>query len=169
MKKVKIIDNFSFSGSYNFLADSMKLSTIPLSLRMTIPGLKNFGINISATLDPYDIGIGANGQLTRINKLMIANGKGLGRITNASTSIGYTFNSGQSNQTGQPAINNSINTQADLLNPLLLRPGQPDRPAAEAADDERHLLRLLHPVEPDVQLQHQLLQPGSPGRTSYRP
>lgn len=128
MKKVKIIDNFSFSGSYNFLADSMKLSTIPLSLRMTIPGLKNFGINISATLDPYDIGIGANGQLTRINKLMIANGKGLGRITNASTSIGYTFNSGQSNQTGQPAINNSINTQADLLNPFYFDPDNPIDP-----------------------------------------
>ncbi len=95
---------------------------------MTIPGLKNFGINISATLDPYDIGIGANGQLTRINKLMIANGKGLGRITNASTSIGYTFNSGQSNQTGQPAINNSINTQADLLNPFYFDPDNPIDP-----------------------------------------
>ncbi len=128
MKKVKIIDNFSFNGTYNFLADSMKLSTIPLSLRMTIPGLKNFGINLSATLDPYDIGIGADGRLTRLNQFMIANGKGLGRITNASTSIGYTFNSGQSNQTGQPAINNSINTQADLLNPFYFDPDNPIDP-----------------------------------------
>ncbi|MCH5331787.1 MAG: LPS-assembly protein LptD, partial [Alistipes sp.] len=30
VKKVKLIDNFSFSGSYNFLADSMRLSTIPV-------------------------------------------------------------------------------------------------------------------------------------------
>ena len=129
MKKVKIIDNFSFSGSYNFLADSMKLSTIPLNLRMTIPGLDNFGINISATLDPYDIGVGANGQPTRINKLMIASGKGLGRITSASTSIGYTFNGGNSNAT-QNAINNggSINTQADLMNPFFFDPDNPIDP-----------------------------------------
>ena len=124
MKKVKIIDNFSFSGSYNFLRDSMKLSTIPLSLRMTIPGLKNFGINLQATLDPYDVVLNSTGtSATRINKFMLANGKGLGRITNASTSIGYTFNSKNGNN---PAAQQAINgPQGDLINPFFFDPDNP--------------------------------------------
>lgn len=125
MKKVKIIDNFSFSGSYNFAQDSLRLSVIPLTLRMTIPGLKNFGINLQATLDPYDVVVNSTGtSATRVNKLMIANGKGLGRITNASTSIGYTFNSSKSEQ---PAINNA-NTGADLINPFYFDPDNPIDP-----------------------------------------
>lgn len=125
MKKVKIIDNFSFSGSYNFAQDSLRLSVIPLTLRMTIPGLKNFGINLQATLDPYDVVLNSTGtSATRVNKLMIANGKGLGRITSASTSIGYTFNSKQSNQ---PAIND-INSGAELVNPFYFNPEDPMDP-----------------------------------------
>ena len=53
VKKIKLIDELRLSGSYNFLADSMKLSTISLSFRTTL--FKNFGINLSATLDPYRV------------------------------------------------------------------------------------------------------------------
>ena len=53
VKKIKLIDELRASGSYNFLADSMRLSTISLSFRSTI--FKNFGINLSATLDPYRV------------------------------------------------------------------------------------------------------------------
>ena len=126
MTKISIIDNLTISGSYNFIADSMRLSVLPISLRMTIPGLKNFGINLSATLDPYDVGIGANGQTTRINKLMIANGKGLGRITRASTSIGYTFTGGDQNAVA--ANPNAINTQGALMNPFFFDPANPIDP-----------------------------------------
>ncbi|MCQ5078168.1 putative LPS assembly protein LptD, partial [Alistipes putredinis] len=49
--------------SYNFLADSMGLSNIPISLRTTV--FQNFGININATLDPYRV----TTQGQRINKL----------------------------------------------------------------------------------------------------
>ena len=52
MKKIKLIDELRIGQvSYNFLADSMGLSNIPISLRTTV--FQNFGINISATLDPY--------------------------------------------------------------------------------------------------------------------
>lgn len=125
MKKIKIIDNFSFSGNYNFLSDSLNLSIINLSLRMTIPGLKNFNININATLDPYEVIVSPDGNTaTRINKFMIANGKGLGRITSANWSAGYTFNSKES---GQPAINdgNSLNTYG---NPYFFDPNNPIDP-----------------------------------------
>ena len=128
MKKVKIIDNFSFSGSYNFLRDSMRLSTIPLNLRMTIPGLKNFGINLQATLDPYDVVLNSTGtSATRINQFMLANGKGLGRITSASTSVGYTFNSKNNGNT--PAQQQAINgNAADLINPFFFDPDNPIDP-----------------------------------------
>lgn len=56
-----MIDNLSISSSYNFLADSMNLAPFSISLRTTL--IKNLGLNISATLDPYDLD--ANGR--RIN------------------------------------------------------------------------------------------------------
>lgn len=58
VKKIKLIDELRISGSYNFLADSMGLSTIPISFRTTI--FKNFGINLSMTLDPYRLTPTAN-------------------------------------------------------------------------------------------------------------
>ena len=54
IKKIKLIDNLSVSASYNFLADSMKLSTIPIQFRTTVFGT-NFGIQLNATLDPYRV------------------------------------------------------------------------------------------------------------------
>lgn len=53
VKKIKLIDELRLSGSYNFLADSMGLSTIPISFRTTLFG--NFGINLSATLNLYKL------------------------------------------------------------------------------------------------------------------
>ncbi len=94
-KKIKLIDNLSINGSYNFLADSLNLSTFSINLRTTIYG--NFGLNVSATLDPYQV----NERGQRINQFMIRKGK-LGRITSASTSFGYSFNSSKS---GRAAIN----------------------------------------------------------------
>lgn len=64
MKKIKLIDELRIGQvSYNFLADSMGLSNIPISLRTTV--FQNFGININATLDPYRV----TPQGQRINKL----------------------------------------------------------------------------------------------------
>lgn len=88
VKKISIIDNFSIDGSYNFLAEQFKLSTISLSLRSSI--IPGFGLNITGILDPYQVD--ANGR--RIDRLMIKSGK-LGRITSAGTTFGYSFNSSQ--------------------------------------------------------------------------
>ena len=83
MKKIKLIDELRIGQvSYNFLADSMGLSNIPISLRTTV--FQNFGININATLDPYRV----TPQGQRINKLFFP-----GRVVSASTSFGYTFQS----------------------------------------------------------------------------
>ncbi len=95
VKKIKLIDQLSFSGSYNFLADSMKLSTIPVSFRTTI--LNNFGITLSFTLDPYRV----TPEGVRYDKLFFP-----GRITSTSWSYGYTFRSSQSST----PVTNDINT-----------------------------------------------------------
>jgi LPS-assembly protein len=50
-KKVKLIDGIGFTGSYNYLADSFKLSPFSLYLRSTLFG--NLNITGGATLDPY--------------------------------------------------------------------------------------------------------------------
>ncbi len=97
-RKIKLIDEFRLSGSYNFLADSLNLSTISASLRSTI--IKNFGINVSATFDPYQVNRETG---TRINRFMIRDGK-LARLTAASTSFSYSFNSSK----GPPGAINDI-------------------------------------------------------------
>lgn len=51
-RKVKLIDGFGFSGSYNFLADSFKLSTISLYVRSNL--FEKINITAGATLDPYE-------------------------------------------------------------------------------------------------------------------
>lgn len=96
VRKIKLIDNFSITSNYNLLADSMNLAPFNLNLRMTF--VKNFGLNISAVLDPYSVDK-SNGR--RYNRLMIKDGK-LGRIASTGWSFGYTFNSKSSSG---PAIN----------------------------------------------------------------
>ena len=92
VKKVKIIDQLSINGSYNFLADSMRLSTLPISLRTTI--YNNIALNISLTLDPYEV----SPQGVRYDKLMWARGLP-GRVQSASWSFGYTFKSRENKAT----------------------------------------------------------------------
>ncbi len=114
VKKIPIIEQLSASGSYNFLADSMNLSNISLTLR-TGNIFKNFGIQLSAVWDPYVV-LDNNGSPKRIGKYNVGHGK-FGRIASTSWSFGYTFNSSQSNQ---PAMNNinSSNYVGAYVNPF---------------------------------------------------
>jgi hypothetical protein len=108
MRKIKIIDDFSIGGSYNFLADSMKLSTISLSLRSTLS--KKFGINLRATLDPYEV----TPEGRRYDKLTWRRGN-LGRIMNTGWSFGYSF---QSRASSTPAINDINSIPPEYTNPF---------------------------------------------------
>ncbi|MEJ1730389.1 putative LPS assembly protein LptD, partial [Escherichia coli] len=65
LKKVKLIDNLSLSGSYNFLADSIKLSNISVTLSTSI--FEKLGINANAMFDPYAV----NERGQRINTLNV--------------------------------------------------------------------------------------------------
>jgi LPS-assembly protein len=87
-EKVKLIDGFGFSGSYNYLADSFKLSPIYFYLRSTL--FKQINISASTTLDPYQH------DSLGIQKDMYAwEGKGfnLGRIIGGNIAISTSFKS----------------------------------------------------------------------------
>ena len=101
-RKIKLIDNFSITSSYNFLADSLNLAPFSINLRTNL--FKNVGLNVNATLDPYQID--ANGR--KVNKFMLRKGK-LGRLTSVSTSFGYSFNS-KNRGSSSPAAINDINS-----------------------------------------------------------
>lgn len=88
-KKVPIIDDLGFSGSYNMMADSMKLSNIRWNVRTKIAG---FNLNVNGTLSPY--ALDERGRVT--GTYMWTEAKGfsrVGRITRASTGFSYTFTS----------------------------------------------------------------------------
>jgi hypothetical protein len=109
VKKIKLIDELRISGSYNFLADSLGLSNLPVSFRTTL--YKNFGLNLSFTLDPYEV----TPQGQRINKYLIRRGI-LGRITSTGWSFGYTFKSRQDKST--PAANDINSIPPEYFNPF---------------------------------------------------
>ena len=71
--------------SYNFAADSMKLSDLGLQYRTQIGDWFNF--SGSSNFTPYDY----QGTTPRINKLLINEGKGLLRLTNFSFSVSTTL------------------------------------------------------------------------------
>ena len=88
-KKVKIIDNLSFSTSYNMIADSLRLSPINISARTTIKGVS---VNMGANLNPYMVD--ATGKIYDEYVWNHKSGFGkLGRLTNANMSFGMNFES----------------------------------------------------------------------------
>ena len=84
-KKVKILDQFNFSTGYNFLADSLKMNNVGLSMSTSIFG--KLGINGNMNFDPYAI----NERGQRVNKYnLLETGVPL-RLTNVSTSLSYSL------------------------------------------------------------------------------
>lgn len=91
LKKIRLIDGFGFNGSYNFIADSFKLSPISLYIRSTL--FEKVNITAGATLDPYQV----DSAGFRINKYTWQGRKfspnNLGRITNGNIAISTSFQS----------------------------------------------------------------------------
>lgn len=72
-KIISIIDNFSLSGSYNFMADSLNLSPIDMNVRIKL--WKNYTLNFSTRWDPYLYELNAAGQPVHVNKYRVNHGK----------------------------------------------------------------------------------------------
>ncbi|HEY4062156.1 MAG TPA: putative LPS assembly protein LptD [Puia sp.] len=88
VKKTTIIDGFGFNGSYNYLADSFKLSPISFYFRSTL--FTNINITGGATLDPYmtdSMGFDKNIYAWSGKKFS------LGRVTSGNLAISTSFKS----------------------------------------------------------------------------
>lgn len=95
-EKVKLIDNFGVSTSYNFLADSFGLSNIRTALRTSLFN-NAVNVNIGAELDPYLTkldSISDTGQVfqRRLDKFAWNNGQGIGRIRNVTLNLSTNLN-----------------------------------------------------------------------------
>jgi hypothetical protein len=85
--KIPIIQGLSFSGFYNFVADSFKLSPISISGRTAFFKQK-LGLNFGGTFDPYQTDI--NGR--RIDRYSLSTGR-LARLTDFRLSTDFSLNS----------------------------------------------------------------------------
>lgn len=83
-KKIKLLESFRISTSYDMFADSMNWSDIRLSARTKVFN-DRINLDMSAVLDPYAVNV--NG--TRINRYS----GGIGRFKSASVSSGIQFSS----------------------------------------------------------------------------
>jgi hypothetical protein len=95
-KVVSLIDNFSLSSNYNFVADSMKLSNIAASVRIKFGAF--YTLSLSTSFDPYAFAFDGNitdkypkGRPVRVNKFTWTQGK-FPRWSGVGTSFSYTLN-----------------------------------------------------------------------------
>lgn len=109
-KKIKLIDNLNFSTGYNFLADSLNMNNIGVTMSTSVFG--KVGLSANANFDPYGLLIDKdNPSGRRINTFAVSMGQGLARLTNASVSLSYSLsgegkingNDGSKQAGGNPA------------------------------------------------------------------
>ncbi|GGI26004.1 hypothetical protein GCM10008119_20480 [Pedobacter mendelii] len=93
-RKIPIIQGLSFSGSYNLLATSKKLTPISFSGRSQFTD--KLGINYNGTLNPYVLRDSTNNgvfvQNVEIDRYFWQDGKYFPRLTNFGFSFDYGFN-----------------------------------------------------------------------------
>jgi lipopolysaccharide export system protein LptA len=93
-EKVSLLDNLSFGGSYNLMADSLNLSNIAVNANARIG--QNLNMNFNLTLDPYayvlDPRSPSNPAGIKINEFAITRGQGLARLQNLNFALGTSFN-----------------------------------------------------------------------------
>ena len=76
LKKVKLLNNLSLSGNYNFAADSLKMSVININGNTTV--LKRINLSFGLTADPLAANTSTN---SRIDSYEWAQNKRLARLT----------------------------------------------------------------------------------------
>ncbi len=103
-KKVSLLDGFGLTGSYNFLADSFKFSTISLQARTNL--FEKINISGQATFDPYK----TNAQGKRIDKLVWNDKVSLGNLLNAGVQFQTSFKGGdKTKKASVPPLNRNTN------------------------------------------------------------
>jgi hypothetical protein len=107
-KKIRLVEGFGFSGSYNLFADSMKLSPFSLFFRTNL--LEKINITVSGTLVPYlydSLGNPTKHYAWSAGRITP------GRLTNANISLSTSFQSKPKDpakeKKRQEAINQNLN------------------------------------------------------------
>jgi LPS-assembly protein len=103
IKKISLLDGFSLSGNYNFLADSFQLSTFSVNAHSDL--FNKINITASASIDPYQTDAHGN----RINKLVWDQKLlTLGRLTSGSVSLSSQFKGGDKKNSNNNSSQNLI-------------------------------------------------------------
>lgn len=113
VKKVAILENLDFSSSYNVYADSMNFSSINMNAGTHFIGDK-INIQFSSSFDPY-----IEDSLGRRRRFYEwSTNRRIGRLTNASLSIGTSFKSGaaDSKSNNNQPQNNNLNQANNNFN-----------------------------------------------------
>ena len=119
-KKIKLIDNLNFSTGYNFLADSLKMNNIGVTMSTSVFG--KVGLSANANFDPYGIVVDKNNPSGRkINTFALAMGQGLARLTNTSVSVSYSL-SGEGKIKGNDGTQQAGGNPADHYTRIYYHP-----------------------------------------------
>lgn len=109
-KKINIIDGFGFTGSYNFLADSFKLSPINLTARSNL--FEKISITGNASFDPYLL----NERGEKIDKLVWSKRPlSLGTLTNGNVALQSSFRGGDKKGKDKTNVNTPANVDGSGL------------------------------------------------------
>ena len=115
-KKVKLIDGFGFTGSYNLVADSFAMSDITVYARSNL--FNKINITGGATLNPYQVD--SMGQ--EINKYVWAHKFSVGRFQSGFISASTTFESKKAKD--QQSQQDQTLQNKDLTDPTALNDDQ---------------------------------------------
>lgn len=93
-QKIVLLDNLGINGSYNFAADSLKLSQFNLNARTTLFDRK-LNVQVDARLDPYQVRVDSStSQVTHIDKFVWDSPQfSLGRVSSFTIALGTSFSS----------------------------------------------------------------------------
>ena len=116
-KKIKIFENLSFSGSYNFLADSFNLTPIRFSTRTSF-FKRLINVSLGGNIDPYAYKIDSVSESNqiyqrRINELAIKNNQGIGSLSFINMSLGMRFSAKDFNNSDKDEKESSFGTRQE--------------------------------------------------------
>lgn len=97
IKKIKIFESLSLGGSYNFAADSLKLSQISLNARTTL--FDKVNLSFGSSFDPYIVD--SSGR--HINKYEIDENNRLARLTSANVAVNFNLTHASKSKTSTTA------------------------------------------------------------------
>ncbi|MCY4418838.1 MAG: putative LPS assembly protein LptD [Cytophagales bacterium] len=119
LRKIPLLENFSFQGGYNFLVDSFQINPVSISVRTTL--FQRIQLNLNMSVDPYlwepiyveNPGFHSDGlarvPYRRVDLLSWKEGGGIGQLTGLQGSVNMSLTEWIKNSRG--------NTNQDSNNP----------------------------------------------------